>query len=100
MIGEKYAALKASGAYCGSMKDESWDRKLKKHKCCGSKKAIYHGAKCPVRSENLDDIKIPPVKQDPLRERIQALKAEGKTSGEVAKELGIKLGEVNNLWAK
>lgn len=53
----QYEKMKAQGAWCGSVKDSSWDRKAKMHKCCKSKHARYHKSACPLRSDDLSDLK-------------------------------------------
>lgn len=107
-----YLALKANGAYCGSVNDSSWDRAAKIHRCCGSRKSVYHRASCPVRSGDLSDVRLyekprPPA-PDPastagLRLRIRELKEQGMNSGQVYAQLQhegaqVTLAEVNRLY--
>lgn len=99
----QYERDKDSGAYSGSRKQLSWNEVAKQHDCCGSKKAIYHRAGCKyrtVRGERVDD--ETPAK-DELRTLVQALKAQGMTSGEIQIELAgrgmdRKLAEINRVW--
>lgn len=41
------AKLKADGLY-GSTKDAQWNKKMKRHDCCGSPRAYYHLKGCPL----------------------------------------------------
>lgn len=72
--------------------DSTWDRKLKRHSCCGSKHS-YHRGSCPNR-------RLHPHGRtsDPDFLRVQDCKAEGLTSGQCAARLNMPLGQVNELW--
>ena len=96
---EAYLKAKASGAYTASKRDSSWDPALRMHTCCESKHGAYHKASCRIRNGDISDLKLrgtaPPP---PEKAKVQELKAQGLTSGQIAEELGMKLREVNKLW--
>lgn len=99
----QYEKMKSEGAYCGSVRDASWDRNVRMHTCCESKKAIYHRAGCPTRSGDLSDLKDPtPIEAsaEDLKRQITALRIENEqiTSIDVARKLGVRLRDVNKQW--
>lgn len=48
--------LKRVGRY-GSSKDPQWNRKTKRHDCCGATRAYYHKRDCPlVYDDDLSDL--------------------------------------------
>lgn len=70
----------------------TWDKKNKRHTCCGSKHT-YHRSSCPNRMSA-----IPGRMSDPDFINVQSCKAEGYTSGQCAISLGMPLAQVNELW--
>lgn len=96
---EAYLKAKASGAYTASKRDATWDRTTGTHVCCGSKHGSFHKVACRVRLADTSDLKLRSAAPlDPMKARVRALKEQGLTSGEVARELDLKLREVNKLW--
>jgi len=77
-----------------STHEPTWSKELKMHTCCGSKHS-YHKGNCPVNGT-----RIPGRASDPDFIRVQNLKLEDLTSGEVAKRLNMPLDQVNELWVQ
>lgn len=46
--------LKRVGRY-GSSRDPQWNRKTKRHDCCGATRAYYHKKDCPLCQHTEDD---------------------------------------------
>lgn len=71
----------------------TWDKETRSHTCCGSKHT-YHKSWCPEKVKSL----IPGLRSDPDYMAVQFYKAQGYTSGEIARELGLALAHVNELY--
>lgn len=74
-----------------SSSEPTWDDQKKEHTCCGSKHS-YHYSSCPKRTA------IPGRLSDPDFQKVQDLKEKGVGSSDVAKQLGLPLEQVNDLW--
>lgn len=75
-----------------SLHEPTWNKSLGHHTCCGSKHS-YHYSSCPMRKNS-----IPGRSSDPDFMKIQDLKDAGFSSSEVAKQLGLPLAQVNDMW--
>jgi len=76
-----------------SANEPTWDKEKGCHTCCGSTHSPSHKSWCPNRKST-----IPGRSSDPDFVNVQELKAQGLSSGEVAKRLNIPLDQVNELW--